>query len=373
MRIGFDAKWFHAGHPSGRVFTRNILQRLIRNYQETEFVLFMNSDDKHKATPFDSPNVEYAFSSLPTNLLSNIARVPFSAKNKRIDVLVTQNFSAPVRTIPQVTIVFDIIFMTDPGFFTTKERAYFSCIKPLLRYADDVTSISQYAIGEMRSFGFIHELQSSHVLPLGVDEHFFPQRKDQTADEVERFRKKYGLPKRFILYVGRLNQRKNLDSLLRSMLLLKDKSTPLVVCGSRDWRMFDFDELVAELDLGDRVLQLGHLSDEELPILYRSATAFAYIPFKEGFGLPPLEAMASGVPVVVSSTSSLPEVCGNAACYVNPEDVQSITHGLDTVLSSTQLQNEMIEKGFSRAKLFSWDRTAQRFMEIVHEVAAKSS
>lgn len=181
---------------------------------------------------------------------------------------------------------------------------------------------------------------------------------------------KAGLPGPYILFVGSIEPRKNLLGLLKAYLLLPEymkKEFQLLVIGSRGWRNQERVEGMEELK--GRVHYQGYLNDEELAALYRRASCLVFPSFYEGFGLPPLEAMACGCPAVVSDVASLPEVCGDAAYYVNPYDVESIAEGIYKVLTDEDLRRSLIEKGLERAKLFSWEKCAKEHLEVFEEVS----
>lgn len=364
MRIAFDAKWFFVGHPSGRVFTRNVLESLIRYHPEHQYQIILNRGDRFKPIPFAGTNVIFDYASLGTNLTSNTLILPFRILKLRPDILVSQNFAVPCVRVPQLTIVFDVLFATDPQYFTWKERLYFTPIKPLLHFANGIITISNYCLTQLFKNGFLRSNQQGYVVPLGVDERFFCSQNDDES-QMHTVQAKYGLPDRFILYVGRLNQRKNLGTLVRSLAFLNDKSMKLVLCGPTDRKMFDINLLIRELSLQAKVLLTGVVDDDDLPWIYRSADVCAYVSQKEGFGLPPLEAMASGVPVVVSSTSSLPEVCGDAAEYVNPEDPKDVARGLNSVLEDIVYRSRLKKAGIARARELSWRHTSDQLLEIL--------
>jgi len=176
----------------------------------------------------------------------------------------------------------------------------------------------------------------------------------------------------YILFVGSIEPRKNLLGLLKAYLLLPEyvkKDFQLLLIGYKGWGN---QEIVERMDqLKGRVHYLGYLNNEELAALYRGASCLVFPSFYEGFGLPPLEAMACGCPVIVSNIASLPEVCGDAAYYVNPYDVESIAEGMYKVLTDEDLRRSLIEKGLERAKLFSWEKCAKEHLEVFEEVLSK--
>jgi glycosyltransferase involved in cell wall biosynthesis len=173
----------------------------------------------------------------------------------------------------------------------------------------------------------------------------------------------------YILFVGSIEPRKNLLGLLKAYLLLPEyvkKDFQLLLIGYKGWGN---QEIVERMDqLKERVHYLGYLNNEELANLYRGASCLAFPSFYEGFGLPPLEAMACGCPVIVSNVASLPEVCGDAGYYVDPYRVESIAEGIYQVLTDGSLRQSLIQKGLERAKLFSWEKSAKEHLKVFEEV-----
>ena len=173
----------------------------------------------------------------------------------------------------------------------------------------------------------------------------------------------------YILFVGSIEPRKNLVGLLKAYSLLPAatrKEYRLVLAGFSGWKNEQVFRLLDRLK--SDVEYKGFVDDETLAGLYRNAACFAYPSFYEGFGLPPLEAMACGCPVVVSKVASLPEVCGDAAHYVDPHDVEGIAEGLNRVLTDSALRQSLMQKGFERARLFSWEKSAREYLKVFEEV-----
>lgn len=174
---------------------------------------------------------------------------------------------------------------------------------------------------------------------------------------------------RYVLYVGNRKPHKNLVRLLEAFMLLRqeDPDLRLVIVGKRFRPIDEVDQAVARLGLHDAVMEVEGCSDEELRHLYMGARALVLISLYEGFGLPPLEAMACGTPVVVSNVASLPEVVGNAGVYVNPYEVEDIARGIHRVLTDENLRREFREKGLARARLFTWERAARETLAVFEE------
>lgn len=227
--------------------------------------------------------------------------------------------------------------------------------------ADRIIAISDFirdaAIGE---FGF--DPAQVTTIHLGFDSgQFFPRERPS----LDGLRKKYRLPERFILYVGSIEPRKNLLRLLKAYRQLSPalrNEAKLVLAGFRGW---DNAKVMALLqELRQDVTYLGYVDEEDLAGLYNLAEIFVYPALYEGFGLPPLEAMACGCPVMVSQVASLPEVCGEAAYYVDPLDVDSISHGLAELLGDTDRLNLMRQAGLVRSNQFSWQKSAREHLQI---------
>jgi glycosyltransferase involved in cell wall biosynthesis len=186
---------------------------------------------------------------------------------------------------------------------------------------------------------------------------------------------KYGLPQDgYILYVGNIEPRKNLVRLLQAYSMMKDRGTscyPLILCGGRGWKNKEVFDCVQRLSLEKEVKFIGYVPDEDLPFLMNGASLFVYPSLYEGFGLPPLEAMACGTPVVTSSSSSIPEVVGDAALMVDPHDVEGLSAAIERVLADKDLRADLRKKGLDRAKLFSWEKVASETLQVYSEVYAQ--
>jgi glycosyltransferase involved in cell wall biosynthesis len=205
---------------------------------------------------------------------------------------------------------------------------------------------------------------------LGVDAQFKPLDPQQVA----QFRQEKQLPARFVFYVGTLEPRKNLPLLLRGFARLQREKpqavagVELVLGGAKGWLYDDIFRLVRELELEPITRFPGYIGEEELPLWYNSAECFVYPSVYEGFGLPPLEAMACGCPVITSNTSSLPEVVGEAGLTVSPEDETGLSSTLACLLTEPAEQARRRELGLKQAQKFTWEETARRTLEIYRRV-----
>jgi glycosyltransferase involved in cell wall biosynthesis len=180
--------------------------------------------------------------------------------------------------------------------------------------------------------------------------------------------KKYNLPENFILTVGTIEPRKNLTTLFEVLSQLEDRALPLVVIGKQGWLFDETYRKLRDLGLTERVKFLGYVPDEDLPMLYSAATAFAFPSVYEGFGLPPLEAMACGAPVISSNASSLPEVVGEGGLLVSPMDVRAWREAIERVLSDEMLRRDLSLRGLTQAAKFSWKISAAQTREVYRSV-----
>lgn len=202
------------------------------------------------------------------------------------------------------------------------------------------------------------------VIHLGVSDSFSKRQKS----EVKAFRKKYRLDFPFILYLGTLEPRKNIVTLISAYASLKNKiSHKLVIGGAKGWKFSHIFKKVQESGLEQDIIFLGFVPDKDLALLYSSADLFVFPSLYEGFGLPPLEAMKCGCPVVVSNSSSLPEVVGDAALTVDPHDVSGLADAIYKILSSVKLRRDLVRKGFLNVKHFSWKRCAKETLKVYKE------
>jgi glycosyltransferase involved in cell wall biosynthesis len=213
------------------------------------------------------------------------------------------------------------------------------------------------------------------VIHLGVDSAFRPQDRVKAAEYVAG---KYGVSKDYVLAVGTVQPRKNLATLVKAWKILRDRAAPccqLVVAGARGWKNTELDETIRRLGLtGDEIRFLGVVPEEDLPVLYSGSSVFVFPSLYEGFGLPLLEAMACGVPVIASNTSSVPEVVGDAALLVSPTEPEAFAEAILRVRSDDNLRRAKVEKGLSRAAGFNWGRAAAQLLDcMTHVVAAKHS
>lgn len=281
----------------------------------------------------------------------------------RADILHTTYVGPPFLPCCHVTTVHDVSFRRYPQFFSLRDRILFATLLPLtLRRVDGVITVSQHAKREVLHFYPFLE-GKVYVTLEAVSDFFSPVTDARLLSEV---RDRYGIAGRFILAVGNLQPRKNLVRLVEAFSKIA-RAVPdlqLVVVGKAEWRSSVIFSLVRALGIEQRVVFTGYIPNGDLKLLYSAAEVFVYPSIYEGFGLPVLEAMACGSPVVASKTSSIPEVTGEAALLVDPLDIEGIVHSILRIIEDEDLQAELSRKGLRRAKQFSWDRLAADTVEV---------
>lgn len=278
----------------------------------------------------------------------------------------TEHLLMPLRHIPTVLTVHDLIFKLFPQHHKRLNYWFLNAAVPLfVRRTDAIITISESTKRDLvrhydtpaEKITVVYEAAASHFQPT-------------SSFTVTQVRREYALPERFLLTVGTIEPRKNLSRLLEALVRLRadDPDLHLVVVGARGWLYESFFRRIDELGLADVVHFPGYVLDADLPAIYTAATVVVMGSVYEGFGLPVLEAMACGTPVVSSDASSLPEVGGDAACYFDPRDVDDMTATLGRVLDDEDLRQEMSVAGLARAAKFSWERTARETLAVYERV-----
>jgi glycosyltransferase involved in cell wall biosynthesis len=234
-----------------------------------------------------------------------------------------------------------------------------------IKSADKIISISHHTKQDIIKHFKIPE-DKIKVIHLAANENYELLKED----EINTIKQRYNLNYPFILYVGTLEPRKNIPTLLKALYKLKKQGInhKLVITGKKGWKYKNIFETIEKLNLQKDVIFTGYVPDEDLPALYNAADLFVYPSIYEGFGLPPLEAMQCGTPVITSNTSSLPEVVGDAGIMVNPYDVDELANKMYEVLTNDGLREELSKKGLERAKLFSWKKCAEEHLKVYEEV-----
>jgi len=267
-----------------------------------------------------------------------------------------------------ISTIHDLSFKLQPHWHPKERIDHLNKNLKTIKNADHIIAVSNFTKQEIISY--LH-IPKEHISTIynGVDHDTY---KLYRQDELQETKTKFELPHKFLLFVGSIEPRKNLLTLLKAYTLLTKEQKdglPLILVGFKGWQN---KEIMQEIEKNkEHIRYLGFVTDRQLAHIYNLSTIFIYPSLYEGFGLPPLEAMACGTPVIVSSVASLPEVCGDAALYIDPMDLQDIKDKILTLLNDENSRETLSQKGKAQAALFSWDKSALEHLEVLQKVLAK--
>lgn len=374
MTIGIDIRVLARGARTGvEEYTINLLSHLLPLDKSIHYKLFYNA--------FNKVGLDY-----PWLNLSNVSLCDFRIPNRaffattrylgqpRIDKLLKgidvyfnpHFFTAPVSKNCRKIITFhDLSFKRHPEFFSRRKQVwqiFLMQAKKEAKKADKIIAVSESTKNDLISLYKINP-DKIRVIYSGIES------KNNQQETASNIRSKYNLPDKFILYFGTIEPRKNIVGLIKAFEILKDGQNfpdlKLVLAGTMGWLYNDILRTARESKYSRDIIFTGFIEEQDKPSLYKLAELFVYPSFFEGFGFPPLEAMAAGVPVIVSNNSSLPEIAGNAGLMINPYDVREMTWLMRTALTDNALRERLIKNGFEQAKKFSWQRCAEETLKLI--------
>jgi len=268
-----------------------------------------------------------------------------------------------------VCTIHDITPILHPQFHPLWRTLYSRIALPrLISCSDKIIADSQQTKKDLISYYHVPE-DKIKVIYLGASEEY----KKLDLPAVDAIRQKYHLKDQFILFIGNLEPRKNIPNLIRAFFLCRKHNVDLklVIAGKKGWKFEEIFTTISQHHLEDSVVFLDYVPHEDLPALYNAASLFVYIPFYEGFGLPVLEAMRCGLPVITSNVSSLPEIVGAGGIMVDPSDVKGIAEKMTLLLSDKDLREENMRYNRSRCSLFSWENCARQTQDVYNEVCRR--
>ena len=373
MRIGIDVSWAQMGPSGTATYVAGLVEALTRAGAEHHYVLFTRRPERYgPALPdLDSSNVTRVAVDAPLTNLRQQVTLPLALRRQRLDLYHSPAFFLPVVMPllwrgPTVVSMFDVNFLRLRESWRAGRRAtYLSLALQVPVAARQTTRIITLSEASARDIARLLRMppRKIAVVPAAPRALFRDLPDDET---VAGTRERHG---RFFLSVGVLAPQKNLERVIRAFARLDDRATRLVLAGrpAGSYAEAVLRPLAHELGVAERVVFAGATSDEELRALYGAALALVYPSLGEGFGLPIVEAMASGCPVVTSNISSMPEVAGDAALLVDPHDVDALAGALRALLRDPALRAELIACGHARAALFTWDEAARGTLRVYEE------
>ena len=373
MRIGLN---FHSadGYPSGvEYYALGLLRGLLGIDAKNEYVVYANQPDLVKQSVPPAPNLTVISA---THCKTRMARIlwehtelPHLAVRHGLDVLHCTSYVCPaVRTsVPYVVTIHDTLALDRPGWCKPTNVLYFQlALRRSARVASRVISVSQQTARDLcRRTNVVPS--NIRVVYAGVDDVFCA---DGDPLRRRRVRRRYSLPDRYILYVGNIEPKKNVSTMLRVQSQLHERGLPhkLVIAGKRSWRARSELQGVERGVASGGVVWIGYADRGDLPYIYQMADAFLFPSLYEGFGFPPLEAMACGTPVVSSSRGALAETAAGAAILADPDDPEQIAAAVIAAITDPQFRGKHVEMGFQRSGTFTWASSAKATLSVYEEV-----
>ncbi len=329
---------------------------------DRRYVLFCNAYGRRLPPdiPPRSKTVEHRFTRIPNRLfnltLAGVRRPALDDLCGGADLVYLPNLNFAASRAPLIVTVHDLSFERYPDLFSAKQRLWHRLVDPrrLLRLAAAVVAVSEHTRDDVIETYGVPAGKISVINP-GVGPDFRPLSREECGPVLRR----YGLSPGYFLYLGTLEPRKNIPAIISAFEKLGPREQ-LVIAGGRGWLYQDIFHLAAVSPARGRISFLDYVPESDKPALYSSAGALVYPSFYEGFGIPPLEAMACGTPTVVSQATSLGEVVGNAGLLVDPHDIGEIAAAMDALQHDDRLRQTLRERGLARAGSFSWAESARR-------------
>lgn len=377
MKVVFDARCFFGVKTGVGYYAYNIIKNLLDIDKEDEYRLFYGMALRPYTgflPDFSDRGVQTILYRFPGRIFDfAIDRFPSMKIDGLIgeyDVFHTPSFIPPPLKGKKVITVHDLAHRLHPEFFTEEmNRHLLRHLERATHEADHIITISENTKKDLIDVMGIDQGKIS-VIYVGASDIYRPVEDPERLNQV---RAKYGTGDEFIGFFGTIEPRKNIIGLVEAFTLLKkrrpDLGHRLLIAGQKGWKYEETFKAIAESGLEDKITVTGYIQEDDLPLLMNAANLVVYPSFYEGFGMPPLEAMACGRPVVTSNTSSLPEAVGDAALTVDPSDIEGLSKAMEQVLTDKELGIEMGRKGIERAKRFTWKEAAARTLAVYREVA----
>lgn len=386
MRIGIDARFFGGEQSKGLGrYTQKLIEYLAKHDHENEYVVFLQTEsfenwscENENFTPIHAPYHWYSF--------AEQLWMPVKIMQANVDFMHFPHFNVPLLyRKPFVVTIHDLIinhFPTErattlgPLLYRIKHFAGQLVMHHAVKYSSHIITVSEFSKKDIVNYYSIDENKVSVTYEAAELEHSTGEdienntKKSHKLEPTETL-KKYHIEKPYILYVGNAYPHKNLEILLDVMKELKatrnDLPLRMVFVGKEDYFYSRLKQEAWARDVDDRVIFTGFVPDAHLPVLYELAVAYIFPSLYEGFGLPPLEAMSYGAPVLAARTSCLPEILGDAALYFDPQDVSGIIDAIISILDNPRLYTELTEKGHRQTQRYSWKRMMEQTLVLYGE------
>lgn len=375
MKIAIDGLLLH-GHYSGvERCILDLVRALSHVDAENEYVLYTGRGFGEEGISEERVRVKHTLFHARSRLLRIMWQqlvLPLRLRLGRFDLLHAPGYVMPVLTrVPTVVTIYDIIALRAPELCKKSNVAHYSRVLPRTARRARSIIVPSLAVKQELILELDVPPEKVHVVHPGVS----PALEPPTEEEKERVRHAHGLPDQFVLFVGNLEPKKNLPLLIKAYFAAKmNRRLPhkLVIVGAEGWKHEPTLSLAKELDIKEDVVFTGYFPEGDMKGLYGLADAFVFPSLREGFGLPPLEAMACGTPVITSDIPPLLEVTADAALHVAPTDTKALREALESLLEDADLHAKLRAKGLERAKQFTWEKAAQQTIDVYRRTAERS-
>lgn len=379
MKIGIDIRLIGKKRTGDEVVIFNLVREMAKLSTDHEFKLFTEVTDEKILNEIseqlgitERKNFEIISIQTKNRYSWNFWALQRYLRKNPVDVYHTQYitpFFVP-KEIKIVTIIHDISFNFFPKFIKLSDLVFLRTLIPLsIGRADKIVGVSRFTRDEIIKY---YKTEASKVdwIHNSIGEEFIGN--EISEEELNRVREKYNLPEKFILYVGTLQPRKNLPMLIEAYSEIKDKlgNIKVVIGGNKSAHNFDqrIDEIIKEKNVASEIIFPGFVDEKDKPAIFRLAHVFAFPSLYEGFGIPPLEAMSQGVPVVCSDISSLREISANGAIYFDLKNLDDFSKKLYDICMDNSLREELIREGKNRISFFSWKNSASKMLAIYEDL-----
>ena len=370
MRIAIDAHSVGAKLGGNESYAVNLIEALAEIDSANSYTLYVTTREAHDRFHQRWPNFKVRLTLPHTPLIRIPLTLSAELRKNPVDVLHVQFTAPPFCPCPAVVSIHDLSFEHLPKTFNVRSRTQLKLtVRSSAKRAARILTLSEHTRQDLiETYGIApHRI---NAIPLAAPAHFGPVIDNR---ELQRVRHTYGIDGDYFLSVGSIQPRKNLARLIKAYALLRGENSnvklpKLVLVGKCAWLYDDTLRALEESGVKDAVVLTGYVPDKDLPALYSGALCFIYPSYFEGFGLPPLEAMKCGAPVIAGNRTSLPEVVGDAGLTVDPFDVEAIAAAMKRLLHDSDLRKEFSAKGQKRAAEFDWRETARRTLKVYQEV-----
>jgi glycosyltransferase involved in cell wall biosynthesis len=378
MIIGIDIRMLASGNKTGvEEYTCQLLKSMLPLNSEIKFKLFYSGYNKQELN-FDwinLPNVELIDFKFPNRVLDTSLRFLDFPKMEnlmgKMDIFFSPHIflTSNQKNCKKIATFHDLSFEKYPEFYSKSKNFWHFSMNPKrqAQKADRIIAVSNSTKQDLVEIYGIKP-QKIKVIYSGLNPLF---KKEVTEEKKKEVSQKYKLSEKYILYLGTLEPRKNISSLIKAFAkskqngFLRNTNTKLVIAGTKGWLYQTIFNTASELNLAEEIIFTGFIEEEDKPALYEMAQLFIYPSFYEGFGFPPLEAMARKTPVITSNISSIPEAVEDAALIINPCNIDEIKQAMESIISDKKLAQKLIERGLGKIDKFNWEKCGKETLDFI--------